>query len=194
MNESENIPKWDLRWTASSCLMVSLLYLAFVYRGWDNISDLIDLMPPFLILALAAGFVFSGLPLEKPFSVTILSTTPAPLFSYMMALLINEFVKIAHAAAPGNRTLALSDTDPGFLVLYFLFFIIIGLIFGIVACLGCLLGKILQKAIVSVINIPNKNSQPDSDKGVKASIIGARATLAAGVIGVVGSIIVAFMS
>lgn len=185
-----HVPKWTWRWTAVSALFVSLLYLAFVYRAWSDISELVLLVPLFVCLALSVGFVFSALPVSRPFTVTFLATAPAPLISFLIALLGYEFIRAAHAG-PASFDIPFSDTS--MVSLHVFFFLPVGLAFAGIACFGCMLGMLFQRAIVKATNIANRGNQIGEDAGIRVAAIGANATIAAGVIAALGSVFAAVL-
>ena len=124
---------------------VTGLYLVLAFRGWRSFEELIALFPPFAVLALFVGFVVAGLPLSRPIRTTFFATFPTPLLALFVYQFVNVLIPYAHAGFTGGSIFSGGQLFAFSVV----FFLLVGLLFSLLASLGCYLGLSFRQVICS---------------------------------------------
>ncbi len=173
--------------TISMSVVVTLLYMSFVYRTWANIEQLTQLVPSFLATGIAVGLFLSVLPLKNPLRFSFFVSAAAPFLSFIVFLFLSLFIPTSVAGDPG-----FTEED---LWLTLAWFVAISILFGFVAMFGCYLGLRIRKQIKQAyLTFYVEGNNATQSVELRAAQIGAIMTLAASVLSALVSLSVAFIN
>ena len=124
-------------------ILFSLIFFNLLFLRWETLSEVLHHSVSFMVLAAAAGIIISTLSLKAPYRVAFLSIAGVPLICLGFSMFSDLMLTLVHA---GNGTLG-----SGLSALQFtgviLVLLIVGIVLGAVAGMGCYGGLVLQRCI-----------------------------------------------
>lgn len=134
---------WSPRLIFGLITLFSLIYFNLLYLRWETLPEILQHLPRFIVLSGATGIILSTLSLKTPYTVAFLATASLPLACLGFKLFSDLLLSLVHAGT-GQLGGSLSALQFAGLVLVLL---IVGIVLGAVADLGCYGGLVLQRCI-----------------------------------------------
>ena len=182
--ESKKLPPIVI---VSLSIVITLIYMSFVYKTWANVEDLSLLIPSFLAAGLSIGLFLSILPLKRPMLFSFCISALAPVLSGIIYILLDRYISDAIAGVPG-----FTKSDVWAL---FAWLIIISIVFGFVSMFGCYLGLVIKRNVKSMyLSLYDGPRNRQHNNEIKAAQIGSAATIAASIISAFASASLAIIS
>lgn len=171
----ENISNLPFYMSVPLAIVLALLYMAFVFRGWSSADGLLELIPSFVAMGITVGLFFSTLSIPRPLKFSFWVGAAAPLLSFILYGLLEALISTAEAGR-------FEGDSAAFPLLVFLGLpVAISVIFGLIAMLGCFLGLRIQYKIRKFYLSLNRQPKDTDNIQLVAAKIGASATLAASI-------------
>lgn len=124
-------------------ILFSLIFFNLLYLRWETFPEILHHSTRFVILAGANGIILSTLSLKAPFRIAFLSTAIVPLTCLGFRVFSDLMLTLVHA---GNGPLG-GNLSALQLVGVILVLLIVGIVLGAVADVGCYGGLVLQRCI-----------------------------------------------